>query len=75
MQCCMYEMKCEDNLNVCKHLEDLMSKQEQLTEMNTGLTNDDLITIILGSLPKLYCPLINTIMMSAAHANAKLEQD
>ena len=71
----MYEMKCEDEANVCKHLETLMRTQEQLAGMNTALTDDDLITVILGSLPKSYQPLINTITMSVAHAKAKLEPD
>ena len=71
----MYEMKCEDEANVCTHLETLMRTQEQLAGMNAALTDDDLVTVILGSLPKSYQPLINAITMSATHAKAKLEPD
>jgi hypothetical protein len=61
----MYEMKCEDESNVRTHLETLMRTQEQLAGMNAALTDDDLVTVILGSLPKSYRPLINAIAMSA----------
>ena len=47
--------------------------QEQLIEMGSRLTDIDLTTIILGSLPKLYCPLINAMMISAMHAKISLE--
>jgi len=47
--------------------------QEQLTGMGGRLTDTDLITVILGSLPKLYQPLINIITMSAMHAKIALE--
>jgi gag-polypeptide of LTR copia-type len=73
LRCRIYEMECEDNSNVRMHLETLMRMQEQLAGMNTALTNDDLVTIILGSLPKLHHSLINAITMSVAHAKAKLE--
>jgi Zinc knuckle len=43
--------------------------------MNAALTDDDLVTVILGSLPKSYHSLINVINMSVAHAKAKLEPD
>jgi len=55
------------------HLESLSKMQEQLTGMGAGLTDTDLNTIILGSLPKLYHPLINAMTMSAAHAKVSLE--
>ena len=75
MQCQMYEMRCKDESNVCTHLETLMSTQEQLAGMNAALTDDDLVTIILGSLPKSYCSLINVITMSTMHAKVQLEPD
>jgi gag-polypeptide of LTR copia-type/Zinc knuckle len=71
----MYKLKCEDEANIRTHLETLVRMQEQLAGMNAGLTDDDLVTIILGSLPKSYCSLINAITMSVAHAKAKLEPD
>ena len=43
--------------------------------MSAALTDDDLVTVILGSLPKLYQPLINVITMSMMHAKVKLEPD
>ena len=48
--------------------------QEQLASMNITLTNDNLVNIILSSLPKIYC-LINVITMSAMHAKVNLEPD
>src|SRR5882724_2485434 len=57
----MYEMKCEDESQVCMHLETLVRMQEQLAGMGAGLPDTDLITVILGSLPKLYWPLINAV--------------
>jgi gag-polypeptide of LTR copia-type/Zinc knuckle len=71
----MYEMKCADESNVRTHLENLMKMHEQLAGMNAALTDDDLVTVVLGLLPKSYRPLINAITMSAAHAKAKLEPD
>jgi gag-polypeptide of LTR copia-type len=68
-------MKCEDNSNVHIHLETLIRMQEQLAEMNPALTNNNLVTIILSSLPKSYHSLINAITMSVVHAKAKLEPD
>jgi gag-polypeptide of LTR copia-type len=50
----IYEMKCEDKSNVRTHLEALMRMQEQLAGMDAGVTDDDLVTVILGSLPKGY---------------------
>jgi len=47
--------------------------QEQLIEMGSRLTDIDLTTIILGSLPKSYRPLINAMTMSATHAKITLE--
>jgi replication-associated recombination protein RarA len=75
MRCRMYELKCEDDANVHTHLESLMKMCEQLAGMNVALTNDVLVTIILGSLTKSYRPLINAITMSVAHTKAKLEPD
>jgi len=55
--CCrMYKMKCEDESQVCMHLETLTRIQEQLTGMGVGLPDTGLIMVILGSLPKLYQP-------------------
>ena len=71
----MYEMKCEDDSNVCTHLETLMHMQEQLAGMEVGLTVDKLITLILGSLPKSYRALINAISLSIRHAQIKLGPD
>jgi hypothetical protein len=71
----MYEMKCEDESNVRTHLEALMRMQEQLAGMDAGLTDDDLVTVILGSLPKGYRPLINAISLSATHAKVTLTPD
>jgi gag-polypeptide of LTR copia-type len=71
----MYEMKCKDESNIHTHLESLMNMYEQLAGMNTALTDNDLVMVILGSLPKSYRPLINVITMSAAHMKAKLEPD
>ena len=50
----MYKMKCKDDSNVCMHLEALLRMQEQLAGMEAGLTDDDFITVILGSLLKSY---------------------
>ena len=71
----MYEMRCKDESNIRTHLETLMSTQEQLAGMNAALTDDDLVTVILSSLPKSYRSLINVIMMSAMHAKVQLEPD
>jgi len=49
--------------------------QEQLAGMSSGLPDTDLITVILGSLPKSYRPLINAISMSATHAKVNLMPD
>jgi len=69
----MYEMKCEDDAHVHMHLETLLRMQEQLTRMGVALTDLDLVTVILGSLPKSYQLLINAITMSATHAKIDLE--
>ena len=47
--------------------------QEQLAGMGAALTDLDLVTVILGSLPKSYHPLINAISMSSAHVKVTLE--
>jgi len=52
--CWMYEMKCKDDAHVHTHLETLLRMQEQLTGMGAALTDLDLVTVILGSLPKTY---------------------
>jgi len=69
----MYEIKCKDKTQVRTHLESLSRMQEQLTRMGGGLTDTDLITVILSSLPRSYQPLINAITMSAMHAKITLE--
>jgi len=73
LRCRMYEMKCEDETQVRTHLESLSRMQEQLDGMGGRLTDTDLITVILGSLPKSYRPLINAITMSAMHTKVTLE--
>ena len=50
----MYEMKCEDDLNIHMHLKALLRMQEQLMGMEASLTDDDFVTIILGLLLKSY---------------------
>ena len=47
-------MKCEDNSNGCTYFEGGMQMQEQLVGMDAALLDDDLITVILGSLAKSY---------------------
>jgi hypothetical protein len=69
----IYEKKCEDNSAVKTHLDKLMKIQAQLEGMGAGLSDDDFITVVLGSLPKSYCPFISTILMSSKLAPALLE--
>lgn len=71
----LYQMKCEDDSNVRTHLEAMMLLQEQLIGMEEGLPDKEFITVILGSLPKSYRPLINAILLLAKHAQVKLEPD
>ena len=66
-------MKCEDESQVRTHLETLLKMQEQLVGMGSGLPDVDLIMILLGSLPKSYCPLVNAITVSSSHARVVLE--
>jgi hypothetical protein len=61
----MHEKKCEDDSAVKNHLDELMHMQAQLESMGTGIPDDELVTIILGSLPKSYRPFISAISMSA----------
>jgi len=71
----IYAMKCEDGSQVRTHLESLMWMQEPLKGMAAGLADADLVMVILGSLPKLYCSLINAITMSAPHSKVDLKPD
>jgi hypothetical protein len=71
----MYEMKCQDESNVRKHLEALAKMQEQLASMDAGLSKTEFVTVILGSLPKSYRPVINSMSMSASFAKVQLEPD
>src|SRR5882724_11314806 len=75
LQCHIYAMKCENQSQVQMHLESLMQMQEQLIGMTVGLADADLIIVILSSLPKSYCPLINAITMSSAHTKVNLNPD
>src|SRR5882724_6730278 len=69
----MYKQKCYDESQVQSHLKSLLPMQEQLAGMGVGLTNLDLVNVILGSLLKSYRPLINAISMSSAHAKVTLK--
>ena len=69
----LYEMKCEDDANVRTHLETMMQLQERLAGMEDGLSDREFITVILGSLPKSYRPLINAISLSVRHAQVELD--
>jgi hypothetical protein len=71
----MYEMKCQDELNVQKHLEALAKMQKQLASMDAGLSKTEFVTVILSSLPKSYHPVINSMSMSASFAKVQLEPD
>ena len=71
----IYTMKCEDKSQVRTHLESLMQMQEQLKGMAARLADADLVMVILGSLPKSYRSLINTITMSATHLKVDLKPD
>jgi len=69
----MYKQKCNDESQVQMHLESLLHIQEQLAGIGVGLTDLDLVMVILRPFPKSYCPLINAIRMSSAHAKVMLK--
>jgi hypothetical protein len=50
-----------------------MKLQAQLEGMGAGLPDDELVTVILGSLPKSYRPLVSMISMSAKMTKSPLE--
>jgi hypothetical protein len=66
-------MKCEDDAAMKTHLEELMKLQAQLQGMGAGLPDDELVTVILGSLPKSYQPLVSMISMSTKMMKSPLE--
>ena len=59
----MYVLKCLDEGNVKTHIETLSFMYEQLKGMGEEIKDGDFTTLILASLPKGYCPLINTISL------------
>ena len=59
----MYALKCLDKGNVKTHMENLNSMYKQLKGMSEKSEDGDFMTLILASLPKGYCPLINTISL------------
>ena len=63
LQCRMYALKCLDKGNVKTHMETLSSRYEQLKGMGKNVEDSDFMILILASLPKGYCPLINTISL------------
>jgi hypothetical protein len=58
---------------VKSHLDELMKMYAQLEGMGTGIFDEELVMIILGSLPKSYWPFISTISMSAKMSKTPLE--
>ena len=63
LRCRIYVLKCMDEANVRNHIYSLSMMYEQLKGMGETITNGDFTTLILGSLPKTYRSLINTISL------------
>ena len=61
--CRMYVLKCLDEGNVKAHIKTLSSMYGQLKGMGEKIEDSNFMTLILASLPKGYCPLINTISL------------
>ena len=59
----MYALKCLDEGNVKTHMETLSPMYEQLKGMGEKIEDGNFTMLILASLPKGYCPLINTISL------------
>ena len=63
LRCRIYALKCMDEVNVRNYIHSLSMIYEQLKGMGETITNGDFTTLILGSLLKTYCSLINTISL------------
>ena len=61
--CKMYVLKCLDEGNVKTHMETLSLMYEQLKGMGENIEDSNFTMLILASLPKGYCSLINTISL------------
>ena len=61
--CRMYALKCLDEGSVKTHMETLSSMYKQLKGMGEKIEDSNSTMLILASLPKGYCSLINTISL------------
>jgi hypothetical protein len=61
----LYALKCLDDDNVREHVHTLNAMYENLKGMGEWISDADFTTVILGSLPKSYRPLINTISLQS----------
>ena len=72
---CMQELKCQEDADVCAHLDNLMRMHEELSGMNAAPDSREFLTIMLRSLLKSYGPLLNAITIATSTANAQLDPD
>jgi hypothetical protein len=68
----MQELKCEEDANVCTHLETMMQMHEELAGMGGAPDAQEFLTILLGLLPKTYRPLLTAITTAASIAKQTL---
>ena len=59
----LYALKCLNNSNVNVYIQLLNTMYQQLKGMCKEISKNDFTTLILASLPKSYCPLINMISL------------
>ena len=71
--CRMYVLICLDEGNVKAHLEALSTMYEQLKGMGEKIEDSDFMILILASLPKGYCSLINMISLQNHTSMTPLE--
>ena len=73
LRCRMYALKCLDEGNVKTHMETLSLMYKQLKGMGEKIEGGNFTTLILASLPKGYCPLINTISLQNCASTTPLK--
>ncbi|KAL0952924.1 hypothetical protein HGRIS_014936 [Hohenbuehelia grisea] len=61
----LQDMRCAEDANIRDHIAEMTRMQELLAGMGTKMEDDEFTTILIGSLPQSYRPVVSTILTAS----------
>ena len=69
----LQDARCDEGGDIQTHLYTLTQTRDELAGMGVDITNQEFLTIILGSLPPSYRMLLSTVTLAASVTNMMIE--